>query len=40
MLLSMSVMVVKKRFHPSVWKDVMLEIAKVIGTPEIEKYIV
>jgi hypothetical protein len=55
-------MVVKKRFHPSVWKwpvdyyrelkilaqkwsnrglrkDVMLEISKVVGTPEIERYL-
>jgi hypothetical protein len=54
-------MVVKKRFHPSVWKwvvdykrelkilaqkwivrglrkDTMLEIAKVVGTLEIEEY--
>lgn len=55
-------MVIKKKFHPSVWKwivdykrelkilaqkwvtrglrkDIMLEIAKVIGTPEIEEYL-
>jgi|GEM_PF-2474529 hypothetical protein len=55
-------MVVKKRFHPTVWKwpvdyyrelkilaqkwvnrglrkDVMIEISKVVGTPEIENYL-